>query len=338
MLNRRRFLASTAGVTGSLLLPSHLLAQSGIRLEKLNYFEIRVTDPGRSLSFYQGLFGMPVQFRSSDDRIFMKIGDSRQYMAVRQAGSNEAPAITQLGYSVSNYDPDSNLAALKAGGFREIDAPDIALPGIESPMCTWVQVRGDDTPTLYFSDERGLIVQLTDTSWCGGTGPLGSECGAPEAVPPGLITLGKINHFTSFVNDGAAANVFYQDFFDLDIQAFQGPGAPVTGIGDGKQFVMYAGGPSAGKVPANIHHVSFNFDGFSVDDVLQKFEQRGITARGERQLGPLMHYISLRMPARGGVEGGTPEVYFTDPDGILMQLQDSVYCGGGGYLGDKCLL
>ncbi len=91
-------------------------------------------------------------------------------------------------------------------------------------------------------------------------------------------------------------------------------------------------------MPANIHHVSFNLDGFIVDDVLQKFKQRGITARGDRQLGPLMHYISLRMPARGGVEGGTPEVYFTDPDGILMQVQDTSYCGGGGYLGDKCLL
>ncbi len=253
MLNRRRFLASTAGVTGSLLLSSRLLAQSGIRLEKLNYFEIRVRDPGTSLSFYQGLFGMPVQFRGREGRVFLKIGENRQYMAVRQAGSNEAPAITQLGYSVANYDLEDNLAALKAGGFREIDAPDIALPGIDNPMCTWVKVHGDDTPTLYFSDARGLIVQLTDTSWCGGTGALGSECGTPEEVAPGLISLGEINHFTSFVNDGATANVFYQEFFDLDIQAFQGPGAPVTGIGDGKQFVMYAGGPErqqgAGQYP-----------------------------------------------------------------------------------------
>jgi hypothetical protein len=50
-----------------------------------------------------------------------------------------------------------------------------------------------------------------------------------------------------------------------------------------------------------------------------------------------MHYVSLRMPERGGVEGGTPELYFTDPDGILLQLQDVSYCGGGGYLGSECL-
>jgi hypothetical protein len=50
-----------------------------------------------------------------------------------------------------------------------------------------------------------------------------------------------------------------------------------------------------------------------------------------------MHYVSLRQPARGGAEGGTPELYFTDPDGILLQLQDMSYCGGGGYLGNECL-
>jgi hypothetical protein len=29
-------------------------------------------------------------------------------------------------------------------------------------------------------------------------------------------------------------------------------------------------------------------------------------------------------------------VYFTDPDGLLIQVQDVRYCGGGGYLGDVC--
>jgi len=75
-----------------------------------------------------------------------------------------------------------------------------------------------------------------------------------------------------------------------------------------------------------------------VDDILELLGEAGLTAQNDRALGPLMYYISLRMPARGGVEGGTPEVYFTDPDGIRMQLQDSSYCGGGGYLGEICLI
>ena len=52
--------------------------------------------------------------------------------------------------------------------------------------------------------------------------------------------------------------------------------------------------------------------------------------------GPLVHYINLRMENRGGAPGGTPELYFTDPDGLLIQLQDLSYYGGGGVLGEVC--
>ena len=34
--------------------------------------------------------------------------------------------------------------------------------------------------------------------------------------------------------------------------------------------------------------------------------------------------------------GGTAGLYFTDPDGLLMQLQDRSYCGGSGVLGNTC--
>ena len=47
-------------------------------------------------------------------------------------------------------------------------------------------------------------------------------------------------------------------------------------------------------------------------------------------------YVTMRMENRGGAAGGTPELYFTDPDGLLMQLQDSSYCGGNGVLGNVC--
>ena len=30
----------------------------------------------------------------------------------------------------------------------------------------------------------------------------------------------------------------------------------------------------------------------------------------------------------GGAPEGTPELYFTDPEGILIQVQDARYCGG----------
>jgi catechol 2,3-dioxygenase-like lactoylglutathione lyase family enzyme len=100
---------------------------------------------------------------------------------------------------------------------------------------------------------------------------------------------------------------------------------------------MYAGGRSDRPTPANIHHGSFNMHDFDLDRVLARLTDFGLSPRGDAPAGPLMHYVSLRMPERGGAEGGTPEVYFTDPDGILLQLQALSYCGGGGYLGNECL-
>jgi hypothetical protein len=47
-------------------------------------------------------------------------------------------------------------------------------------------------------------------------------------------------------------------------------------------------------------------------------------------------YWTKRLPDRGGDPNGTAEFYFSDPDGIYIQLQDARYCGGSGYLGDKC--
>jgi hypothetical protein len=50
----------------------------------------------------------------------------------------------------------------------------------------------------------------------------------------------------------------------------------------------------------------------------------------------MRHYVETRHEDQGGAKEGTPELYFTDPDGILVQLQDVSYCGGSGVLGTVC--
>lgn len=333
ILSRRTFTAALAALATA---PRSFAQAGAIRPKKLNCFEIRVADVDRTVGFYQGLFGMPVQARSAD-RVCLRIGDGPQFMAVRAVRDGETPAITHLGYSIEDFDVERVLAALGRNGFERIDAPPVADPGIAHAMKAWVRTRGE-TPELYFADPRGLIVQLTDPAYCGGTGPKGAVCRNVEPAPAGRIELRDLNHFTVFLTDGAGANRFYQNLFGLSVQAYQGPQAPVTGIGDGFQFVMYAGGPARGEpMPANIHHGCFNMRGFDVDRVLSILTDYGLKARGDAPASPLVHYVSLRMPERGGAEGGTPELYFTDPDGILMQLQDVSYCGGGGYLGNECL-
>jgi hypothetical protein len=79
-------------------------------------------------------------------------------------------------------------------------------------------------------------------------------------------------------------------------------------------------------------------DGFNPDKVIKTLTEFGITPRGSATgpVAPLTSYVTMRMPDRGGAKEGTPELYFTDPDGLLIQLQDVSYCGGGGFLGDAC--
>ena len=53
-----------------------------------------------------------------------------------------------------------------------------------------------------------------------------------------------------------------------------------------------------------------------------------------RSTGPLQTYYTARMPDRGGDPQGTNELYFTDPDGTVIQLQDVRYAGGCGCWGE----
>ena len=105
-----------------------------------------------------------------------------------------------------------------------------------------------------------------------------------------------------------------------------GPGAP-AGAGAGR-----GGAPRAG----GIDHACMAMNDFDPAKVTQLLVDYGLTKQDGQGRDPLVTYISLRMPNRGGAEGGTPELYFTDPDGLAIQLQDVKYCGGGGFLGEAC--
>ena len=153
------------------------------------------------------------------------------------------------------------------------------------------------------------------------------------------MSLVDINHFTNYMTHSPRASQFYLDLFGLQYQSFQGPNSPTVGVGDGKQFLMYVGGAqeTAPTQPGRIDHVSLSVTDFDVDAILAKLTGYGLTARADASVTPaLSHWVSMRMPNRGGAEGGTPELYFSDPDGLHIQLQHVDYCGGGGYLGDQC--
>ena len=150
------------------------------------------------------------------------------------------------------------------------------------------------------------------------------------------LALRDFNHFTIFVTDQERTRALYQRLFGMPVDTYQGA-LPVLRVGSGRAFLAVTDG-GGGVQDAFIHHACFSVDDFDVDRILDVLDGYGVTPRGDTPglVAPLRSYVTMRMPDRGGAPGGTPELYVTDPDGILIQLQDARYCGGNGYLGDEC--
>ena len=122
----------------------------------------------------------------------------------------------------------------------------------------------------------------------------------------------------------------------MPVDTYQGA-MPLLRVGSGNQFLAFVGAGGRRNFHPFIHHVCFAVDAFNPEKVLDALNDFGIKRRGipRGPVKPLQAYVIMRMPNRGGAPNGTPELYFTDPDGILLQIQDVRYSGGSGNLGDK---
>ena len=345
-ISRRALLCAMPGM----LLARKVLAQGGgtpIRVRTLNHATLTVTDVKRSTDFYQGLFGMPIQGRQGST-VALRIGTGPHALALSQGGG--APGINHFCLGVEDFNVDRLVKTLSDYGLSRAEGPGGGLGG--GPMKIRVRMRGADlggapqgTPELYFGDPDGIVVQLQDPSYCGGGGPLGAVCSAVEpAKSKGLIGVRDLSHLTVFISDAKRSNTFYQQLFGFSIRSYQGPTAPTLAVGPGVAFLMFAGvaggrgGACTAPLSPSINHLCLSMDGFDVDRMLRHLESYGIKPRENAQgpVGPLRSYVTMRMENRGGAKEGTPELYLTDPDGILLQIQDARYCGGAGVLGDKC--
>jgi catechol 2,3-dioxygenase-like lactoylglutathione lyase family enzyme len=337
IISRRSLLLSLPAA----MLTRRALAQTAkplVRVTGINHVTLSVADVKRSVDFYQGLFGMPVISRQGSTVVNLQIGTGPQFLGVSSAGSTP-PRINHLCLGVENFNIDPIINTLNQHGITKSETV--------GPMKVRVRMRGPDaggaregTAELSFGDPDGIVIQLQDAHYCGGAGALGNVCPRPEpSSKKGLLALRDWSHCTNSVSDSMRSNKFYQDLFGFRIQAYQGPTAPVMGVGSGVQFLMFAGGgANAAARPAGINHLCMSMNNFNPDAVIKALESYGIKPRGAAQgtPGPLVHYINMRMENRGGAKEGTPELYFTDPDGLLIQLQDVKYCGGAGVLGDVC--
>ncbi|PCH64123.1 MAG: hypothetical protein COC19_00180 [SAR86 cluster bacterium] len=338
VLSRRSFVQGLAAAIPALATVPKLFAQgssNAIELLKLHNFGLRVTDVERSVAFYQGLFGMPVQSRLGET-VCLRIGDGPRFFSISPTRAGEQPGFSHIGLSLPNFSLEAVRSQLDDHGFSRGEGLTPGQSRLEVAMTSWVETQ-ENNSELFMADQEGLVLQLSAEDYCGN----GSNCGVLESAPAtGKLQLGDINHFTNFLTSAERANQFYLNLFGLQFQAYQGPSSPIVGIGDGFQFLMFIGGGASSVRPSNparTDHVSMSVADFSVDGILGVLSEYGLTARIDAaNTQPLEHWVSMRMPNRGGVEGGTPEVYFSDPDGIRIQLQDASYCGGGDYLGDRC--
>jgi catechol 2,3-dioxygenase-like lactoylglutathione lyase family enzyme len=401
-ISRRLFLTSlpilaAAPRVGALAAPGFQADRGSappFRTTGLSQLTLTVSDVKRSVDFYQGLFGMPIQARQGST-VFLRIGAGPKFLALRPAAADERPSISALGFAIDRFDVTSALKALAAHGVMPADAA-ATRPG---PMQSLVVVRkadlggaSDGTRELFVADPSGVIFQMHDVSYCGGAGAQGNICRTVEpSARKGLMTVTDMSHFT--INASSPQTVpFYQELFGFAPQVYQAA-TPAWGVGDGVHFLMFtgnAGGPTraggagapAGARPGGagagapggaaaadaaggargaggagapgaaraggaggrggapraggIDHASMAMSNFDPAKVTQLLVDYGLKKQEGQGRDPLVTYISLRMPNRGGAEGGTPELYFTDPDGLAIQLQDVKYCGGGGFLGDVC--
>jgi catechol 2,3-dioxygenase-like lactoylglutathione lyase family enzyme len=338
---RRTLLKSLPAALPVLGAVSRLRAQGDkprMPVHTLSHATLTVTDPKRSLDFYQGLFGMGIQAKQGAAPS-LQIGAGPEFIFL-SGGPNAKPGINHYCMTIAGYSVDGVTKILEAHGITKADAAGGIAGG---PMKYRIRIRPenlggarDGTPEFYFGDPDGLAIQIQDDTYCGGAGALGEICRVPAEPSPtkGLLKVRDLSHFTLMVSDAARSQAFYQDLFAMPISAHQGA-TPLLGVGKTGQFLTLA---PAGTRPPEINHLCMRMDNFNTDKVMKALADVGVQPRGDAKgpVPPMKSYITMRMPNRGGAKDGTAELYFTDPDGILIQLQDTSYCGGAGVMGEVC--
>ncbi|MBM3773161.1 MAG: VOC family protein [Acidimicrobiia bacterium] len=154
---------------------------------------------------------------------------------------------------------------------------------------------------------------------------------APRAIAqsgPAPIPVRGLNHFHLIVSDLQRSLDFYQRVLGMPLAGVQGveadwkkPVVSMLAIGDGPQFISLSQGAGRREGRDRIDHFGFSMDSFHAERVAKMLVAHGIKS-------------NIRMRA-----DSTPpvaELKLTDPENVIVQIQDTRYCGGSGALGDRC--
>jgi catechol 2,3-dioxygenase-like lactoylglutathione lyase family enzyme len=277
---------------------------------------VTVSDRPRSLKFYQGLFGWPRQHNQGTST-GLRIGAGPQYISLSQGGPGAQPGINHFCMTIDGFDAGRIMKTLAQHGV----ATD-ARPGAGA-MKEWVRMRGEDaggakegTPELYVNDPDGNRYQLQDPRYCGGSGLFGEICPNLPAEK-GLLAVRDYGSFTLRVSDIRRTQAHYQALFGLPSKGQEGA-RPLLGVGAGAQRLLIDGGATAMTTPAITEAglVMDDFDPGTIQRALAQFGVKTVTDPGPAPQ-PLVTFLRRRDGAT------TPDVVFTDPDGVVIQLRSA---------------
>ena len=157
-MSRRAFIGTLAAVAAA---PRGMAqtAPAPVNLGAINHTVLHVTDPARSLEWYQGLFGMPV-LGDYEDRVNLRVGDGPAYLTIMKQPVEKA-FWGEVGLALDPVDPlvpgdpTGFAEVLRQHGLKESDNP--------GPMEFSLTMRGPEsggapegTPVLTMVDPFGL--------------------------------------------------------------------------------------------------------------------------------------------------------------------------------------
>jgi catechol 2,3-dioxygenase-like lactoylglutathione lyase family enzyme len=168
----RRELVAT--LTTLAVAPTRLVAQGApapVAVRSLNHVSIEVKDVDRSVEFYQRVFGLKVKSRegtpgnpiagggSGISVVNLATGAGPEFIGIYNGSAASGNgSIGHFCLGVQNYDADRVMKTLTD-------------QGVKARMRT----RGE-SKEIFVTDPDNISVQLTDVSYCGGSGPFGNKC------------------------------------------------------------------------------------------------------------------------------------------------------------------
>ncbi len=321
MTRRRALLALSATMVSPGLMAQQ--ARPVIHTRRLNNVMIAVSDLQRSTAFYERLFGPSVR---QGDAVIFRVGEGPHFFALTALKAGAKPDFLSYGMTVADFDAERAMRTLA----------DLGVGGAQI-------TRRGDTPELFVPDPNGIKVQLAHAGYGYGSGARGDVFPpAPTAATKAAFQLKSINHVTLTIANGAREKEFYQTVFGLPIRAMQGDGVTLA-IGEGTDGIVFNAAANNPNAMSGINHACFTIENFDAERVMATLIDNGLVPI-ETGIPALIKPLTCRVRWRqranngGGPTSplGTPEVYFTDPDNIRIQLQDVTYCGGSGRLGQIC--